>query len=171
VKKRKKKRGFFSDGPGGRFSAQLGAGQAHARAPAQLRPTDVGDGAGGARERRRHCGPTRQRERRGGVTAPRVDGTSEPAMQGRKAGRRWARRQFAAGGPVLGPRGGGLARAGAGDPRGRLDLARGGWGGPIRGVVVELRGGDRRRWSLGEGLGRGSGALRSRHCEEAARFT
>jgi hypothetical protein len=32
----------------------------------------------------------------------------------------------AAGGPVLGPRGGGLARAGAGDPRGRLDLARGG---------------------------------------------
>jgi hypothetical protein len=57
----------------------------------------------------------------GGVTAPRVDGASEPDVRGRKAGRRWARRRFAAGGPVLGPRGGCLARAEAGDPRGRLD--------------------------------------------------
>jgi hypothetical protein len=32
---------------------------------AQLRPTGEGDGAG-ARGRRRRCGPTRQRERRGG---------------------------------------------------------------------------------------------------------
>jgi hypothetical protein len=32
---------------------------------AQLRPTGEGDGAG-AREQRRHRGPTRQRERRGG---------------------------------------------------------------------------------------------------------
>jgi hypothetical protein len=107
----------------------------------------------------------------GGVTASRVDGASEPAMRGRKAGRRWARRRFTAGGSVLGPRGGGLARAGAGDPRGRLDLARGGWEGAVRGEVAELRGGDRRRWSLGEGLGRGSGAFHSRLCEEAARFT
>jgi hypothetical protein len=45
-------------GWGGRFSAQLGAGQAHARAPAQLRPLGEGDGTG-ARERWRHCGPTR----------------------------------------------------------------------------------------------------------------
>jgi hypothetical protein len=42
---------------------------------------------------------------------------------GGKTGRRWARRRLAAGGPVLGPRGGGLARVGAGDPRGRLNLA------------------------------------------------
>jgi hypothetical protein len=107
----------------------------------------------------------------GEVTAPRVDGASEPAVRGRKAGRRWARRRFAAGGPVLGPRGGGLAWAGASDPRGRLDLARGGWEGAARGEVAELRGGDRRRWSLSEGLGRGRGALHSGLCEEAARFT
>jgi hypothetical protein len=126
----------------------------------------------GARERWRHCGPTRQRERRGGgVTAPRVDGASEPVVRGRKACRRWARRRFAAGGPVLGPRRGGLARAGAGDPSGRLDLARGGWEGAVHREVAELRSGDRRRWSLGEGLGRGSGALSSRHCEEVARLT
>jgi hypothetical protein len=35
----------------------------------------------GARERRRHCGPTRQREQRGG-TAPRFDGAGEPAVCG-----------------------------------------------------------------------------------------
>jgi hypothetical protein len=165
---KKKKRNFFSDGPGG-FSAQPGAGHARARAPAQLRPT------GGETARARGSdgvtvGPTRQRGRRGkrrrGSTARR---TGRP--RGRKPGRRWARRRFAAGGPVLGPRGGGLARAGAGDPRGRLNLARGGREGAIRGEVAELRGGDRRRWSLGEGLGRGSGALSSRHCEEAARLT
>jgi hypothetical protein len=59
--------------------------------------------------------------------------------------RRWARRRFAAGDPVLGPRGGALARGGAGEPRGRLDLARGGQEGAVRGEVAELRGGDRRR--------------------------
>jgi hypothetical protein len=82
----------------------------------------------------------------GGETAPRVDGAGERVVRGeRKTGRRWARRRFAAGGPVLGPRGGALARAGAGDPRGRLDLARGGQEGAIRGEVAELHGGDRRR--------------------------
>jgi hypothetical protein len=65
----------------------------------------------------------------------------------------------------------GLARAGAGDPRGRLNLARGGREGAVHGEVAELRGVDRRQWSLGEGLGRGSGALSSRHCEEVARLT
>jgi hypothetical protein len=89
---------------------------------------------------------------------------------GRKVGRRWARRRLAAGGPVLGLRGGGLARAGAGDPRGRLNLARGGWEGAARGEVAELRGGDRRRWSLGEGLGRESGVLSSRQCEETSKL-
>jgi hypothetical protein len=92
----------------------------------------------------RHYGPTRQRERRGkrrcGLTA-RVNRPST----GREPGRRWARRRFAAGGPVLGPRGGSLARAGAGDPRGRLNLARGGREGAVCGEVAELRGGDRRR--------------------------
>jgi hypothetical protein len=117
------------------------------------------------------AGPPVSESGGGGVTVQRVDDASEPAVRGRKAGRRWARRRFAAGGPVLGPRGGGLARAGAGDPRGRLDLARGGWEGAVRGEVAELHGGDRRRWSLGEGLGRGRGALHSRLSEEAARFT
>jgi hypothetical protein len=50
-------------------------------------------------------------------------------------------------------------------------LARGGQEGAVRGEVAELRGGDRRRWSLGEGLGRGSGVLSLRHSEEAARLT
>jgi hypothetical protein len=95
----------------------------------------------------------------------------EPAERGRKTGRQWARRQLAAGELVLGPRGGGLAQAGAGDPRGRLNLARGGREGAVRGEVAELHGGDRRRWSLGEGRGRGSGALRSRQGGEAALLT
>jgi hypothetical protein len=60
---------------------------------------------------------------------------------GEKAGRRWARRRFAAGGPVLGPRGGGLAREEAGDSRGRLNLARGGWEGAVRGEGGGGRGG------------------------------
>jgi hypothetical protein len=131
-----------------------------------------GDSAG-ARERRHHrwahsSGRADEGggKRRRGSTA-RVNRPSA----GRKPGRRWARRRFATGVPVLGPRGGGLARAGAGDPTGRLDLARGGWEGAVREEVTELRGGDRRRWSSGEGLGRGSGASSSRYCEEAARLT
>jgi hypothetical protein len=82
------------------------------------------------------AGPTRQRERRGG-SAPRVDGAGEPAGRGE--------RNPATSDPVLGPRGGALARGGAGEPRGRLDLARGGREGAVRGEVAELRGGDRRR--------------------------
>jgi hypothetical protein len=95
----------------------------------------------------------------------------EPAERGRKAGRRWARWRFVAGGPVLGPRGGGLAQAEAGDSRGRLNSARGGWEGAVRGEVAELHGGDHRRWALGEGLGLGSGASGSWLREGAARFT
>jgi hypothetical protein len=82
------------------------------------------------------AGPTRQRERRGkrrsGSTA-RVNRSSA------------GKEKPAAGGPVLDPRGGALARAGVGDPRGRLDLARGGREGAVRGEVAELHGGDRRR--------------------------
>jgi hypothetical protein len=64
---------------------------------------------------------------------------------GKEPGRWWARRRFAAGDPVLGPRGGALARGEVGGPRRRLDLARGGREGAVRGEVAELRGGDRRR--------------------------
>jgi hypothetical protein len=49
-------------------------------------------------------------------------------------------------GLVLGPRE-------AGDSKGRLNSTRGGWEGAVHGEVAELRGGDRRRWALGEGLG------------------
>jgi hypothetical protein len=89
------------------------------------------------------------------------NGVGEPAERGRRAGRR----RCAAGGPVLGPREGGLARAEAGDSKGRLNSARGGW------EVAEFRGGDRRRWALGEGLGLGSGASGSWPREGAARLT
>jgi hypothetical protein len=68
----------------------------------------------------------------GGETALRPDGMGEPAERGRKGRSPMARRRFAAGGPVLGPRGGGLARAEAGDSRGRLNSARGGWEGAVR---------------------------------------
>jgi hypothetical protein len=101
----------------------------------------------------------------------RLDGVGEPAERGRRAGRRWARRRFAAGGPVLGPREGGLARAEAGDSKGRLNSARGGWEGAVHGEVAEFRDGDRRRWALGEGLGLGSGASGSWPHEGAARLT
>jgi hypothetical protein len=107
----------------------------------------------------------------GGETALRPDGVGEPAERGRRAGRRWARRRFAAGGPVLGPREGGLARAEAGASKGRLNSARGGWEGAVHREVAEFRGGDRRRWAMGEGLGLGSGASGSWPREGAARLT
>jgi hypothetical protein len=153
----------------GGFSAQPGAAHARARAPAQLRPK-AGETARARGSDGVTTGPTRQRERRGKRRCG-SDGAGEPAVRGeRKTGHRWARRRFAAGGPVLGPQGGALARPGAGEPRGRLDLARGGREGAVRGEVAELRGGDRRRWALGEGLGRGSGVLSSRPCEETGRL-
>jgi hypothetical protein len=46
----------------------------------------------------------------------------------------------------------------------------GGGVGAARGEVAELRGGDRRRLSLGEGLGRESGVLSSRQCEETSKL-
>jgi len=107
----------------------------------------------------------------GGGNGVTVDGGANRSPAGREPGRRWARRRFAAGGPVLGQCVGALARGGAGEPRGGLNLARGGQEGAVRGEVAELRGGDRRRWSLGEGLGRGSGVLSLRQSEEAARLT
>jgi hypothetical protein len=118
---------------------------------AQLRPTGEGDGASAWGDGVVAGPPVSESgggERCRGLTAR----ANRPS--GGKTGRRWARRRLAADGPVLGPLGGGLARAGAGDPRGRLNLARGGWEGAARGEVAELRGADRRRWALGEGLGR-----------------
>jgi hypothetical protein len=136
----------------------------------QLRPTGEGDGTG-ARGRRHRCGPTRQRERRGGGTALRSDGAGEPAERGRKAGCRWARRPFAAGGPVLGPRGGGLAWAEAGDSRVRLNLARGGWEGAVCGRWRSSAAGIAAGGLWVRDWGWGSGASGSWLCEGATRFT
>jgi hypothetical protein len=77
--------------------------------------------------------------------APRVDGGANRPSAGEKPGRRWARRRFAAGGPVLGQWVVALARGGSDKPRGGLNLARGVWEGAVRGEVAELRGGSRRR--------------------------
>jgi hypothetical protein len=83
--------------------------------------------------------PARAEGRGGsGVT---VDGGANRSPAGREPGRRWARRRFAAGGPVLGQCVGALARGGAGEPRGGLNLARGGREGAVRGEAAELRGG------------------------------
>jgi hypothetical protein len=142
LKKRKRKGIPSQVGRGGFSPARRGARAREGAGPAaaQGRGDDVG-----ARERRRHHGAHSSARAEGG-TASRVDGAGEPVVRGeRKTGRRWARWRFTAGGPVLGPREGALARAGAGDPRGRLDLARGGREGAVRGEVAELRGGDRRR--------------------------
>jgi hypothetical protein len=164
----KKKKGDFSfPGLGKRFLAHPGRerarGSAYGPAAAHERGGDgaVREGDGVA------AGPLASesggRKRRCGQTAWRTGRAA-----GGKAGRRWARRRFATGGPVFDPRGGVLARAGAGDSNGRLNLARGGWEGAICGEVAELRGGDCRRWPLGEGLGRKSGVLSSRQCEETS---
>jgi hypothetical protein len=101
----------------------------------------------------------REREGRERHQVDKGGGENEPAVRGEDP---------TAGGPIFDLRGGVLVRAGAGDSNGRLNLARGGWEGAVRGEVAELRGGDRRRWLLGEGLGRKSGVLSSRQCEETS---
>jgi hypothetical protein len=119
LKKRKRKGIPSQVGRGG--SAQPGAGHARARAPAQLWPKGEGDGAGATASLRAHT--SARAEGGNGATVRRRGRTGRP--RGRKPGHRWARRQFAAGDPVLGPRGGALAREGAGEPRVRLDLVKG----------------------------------------------
>ena len=111
-----------------------------------------------ARGRRPSCGPVRVTARaregttplpwahmparaEGGGNGVTVDGGANRSPAGREPGRRWARRRFAAGGPVLGQCVGALARGGAGEPRGGLNLARGGREGAVRGEAAELRGG------------------------------
>jgi hypothetical protein len=82
------------------------------------------------------AGPTRQRERKGERTASAVDGgTNRPSV----------REDPAAGGLILGQCAGALARGGAGEPRGGLNLAREGREGAVRREVAELRGGSCRR--------------------------
>jgi hypothetical protein len=118
--KRKRKRKFQLAGLGG-ISAHPGASARAGALAAQLRSTGgetarVRGCAGATVSLRAHTSARAEGGgRRHGLTA-RVNRTSA----GREPGRRWARRRFAAGGPVLGPWGGGLARAGASDPRGRL---------------------------------------------------
>jgi hypothetical protein len=62
-----------------------------------------------------------------------VDGGMNRPSTGEDPAARWARRRFAAGDPVLGERLGALARGGAGEPKGGLNLARGPGGGYPRG--------------------------------------
>jgi hypothetical protein len=88
-------------------------------------------------------GPRASESGRGGTTLRLTAGqTGRPRGE---PSRQWARRRFAAGGPVLRQRVGALARGGAGEPRGGLNLARGGREGAVRGEVAELRDGSRRR--------------------------
>jgi hypothetical protein len=134
----------------GGFLAQPGA--ACARAPAQLRPK-AGDGAGALGDDAVAAGPHASESAGGGGTAPRADGGANRLSSGEKPGRRWARRRFAAGGPVLGQWVVALAWGGSGEPRGGLNLARGGLGGgcPWGG------GGAPRRESPSVSFGRGIG--------------
>jgi hypothetical protein len=138
---------------------------------AQRRPTSEGETARACGGDGVAAGPLASESGGGNGAAGLTVRANRPSGRGGgEAGRRWARRWFAAGGPVLGPRGGGLARAGPGDSNGRLNLARGGWEGAVRGEVAELRGGDHRRWALGEKLGRESGVLSSWLCEETSKL-
>jgi hypothetical protein len=167
VEKEKEKRSLLC-WAGGRV---FGPPRARARARARLRPS----GGPRAEGRRRECArvtaslrahSSARAEGGNGVAARRRGRTGRAREKGR-----WARRRFAAGGPVLGPREGGLAWAEAGDSKGRLNSARGGWEGAVHGEVAEFRSGDRRRWALGEGLGLGSGASGSWPREGAAWLT
>jgi hypothetical protein len=124
VEKKKEKRFLLSWAGDKAF----GPPRARARAgalTAQRRPKSEGETARCVRvtaSLRAHL-PARA-EGENGVAARR---RGEPAERPRgKAGRRWARRRFAAGGPVFDPRGGVLAQVGAGDSNGRLNLVRGG---------------------------------------------
>jgi hypothetical protein len=102
------------------------AQRARARAPAQLRP-NAGDGAGARGDDAVAAGPHASES--GGGDGATVDGGANRPSAGREPGRQWDRRRFAVGDPVLWQRVGALARAGVGEPRGGLDLVRGGRGG------------------------------------------
>jgi hypothetical protein len=161
---KKKKREFSFPGLGTRFLAHPGRerarGSAYGPAATHERGGDgaVREGDGVA------AGPLASESGGGGGgengVAARRHG--EPAERGRRAGRRW---------PGSRSKGGGLARAEAGDSKGRLNSVRGGWEGAAHGEGAEFHGGDRRRWALGGGRGLGSGASGSWPHEGAARLT
>jgi hypothetical protein len=167
--KRKRKRNLFLAGLGEGFWPTPGASARAGALSAQRRPKSEGETARVREGRRRRRGP-HVPEREGeenGVRLTRGGGRMTRPSAGRTrppVGSAAVRRQW----PGFRPTGGVLVRAGAGDSNGRLNLARGGWEGAVRGEVAELRGGDRRRWLLGEGLGRKSGVLSSRQCEETS---
>jgi hypothetical protein len=95
------------------------------------------------------AGPTRQRERRG-QTAPRVDAAGEPVVRG---GRNPTTGGLGGDSPPVTrflDHGEGLANLGVGSI-----WLEGAGRGAVRVEVAELRGGDRRRWAVGEGLGAG----------------
>jgi hypothetical protein len=62
--------------------------------------------------------------------------------RGERTDRRWVRRRFPAGGPVLGDLVGGLARAGAGGHSGGVNLAGGNLGRSVHGEVAGFRSGE-----------------------------
>jgi hypothetical protein len=105
----------------------------------------MAENGAGARGRRRFHG-AHASERAGGADGAngRRGGANRPSAR-EKTGRRWSRRRFAAGDPVLGQRAGALAQGGAGELRGGPNLARGGWERADRREVAELRGESRRR--------------------------
>jgi hypothetical protein len=129
-----------------------GPARRRARAGARLRRPSCSPRQETAREREGDgvsMGPTRQREWKGGTVLA-VDGGVNRLSGGGEPGRRWARRRFAAGDPVLGQRVGALVRGGAGEPRGgsiwlegaRRGLSAGRWRSSAAGVVAgELRAG------------------------------
>jgi hypothetical protein len=104
------------------------AQRARARALAQLRP-NAGDGVGARGDDAVAVGPHASESVGGGGDGATVDGGANQPSAWREPRRRWAQRRFAAGDPVLWQWVGGLARAGVGEPRGGLDLVRGGRGG------------------------------------------
>jgi hypothetical protein len=125
--------------------AQPGAGHARARGCAGPAVAQGRRRRGRARGTASPRGPHARESGRGGGTGASGRRRGEPAVRVGEPGRWWARWRFAASDPVLGQRVGALARGGAGKPRGRLNLARGGWEGAVHGEVAELRGRSRRR--------------------------
>jgi hypothetical protein len=101
-------------------------------------PAHLGPPMGATWSRRRGRGPTCQRGERETASGGENGGLST----GRKNGPPVAQLRFSAGDPVLGGRGGGIARAGVGGHGGGVDLAGGGSGQTIHSEVVGSRGGE-----------------------------
>jgi hypothetical protein len=109
--------------------------------------------------------------RGGEETASRLDGGANRPGKGEKADRRGSLTAACHRWPGSSTKGGGLARAEAGDSNGRLNLAGEGWEGAAHGEGAEFRGGDRRGWAGGGGRGLEGGASGSWLREGAAQPT